>query len=80
MLLLLLVLGYFSEVGYLLFFLIGSLFFYVMLVMVVLLGLGCLILVGGVVVVCVGVFSMDFLVGLGVSSVYVVSLVVLVWF
>jgi Cu2+-exporting ATPase len=78
-LLLLSVLGHLSEAGHLSLPLIGTLPFHAMLATVALLGPGRPILVGGVVAARAGAPSMDSLVGLGVSSAYVASLVALVW-
>ncbi|MCH1603648.1 MAG: cation transporter, partial [Synechococcus sp. MOX_bin13] len=78
-LLLLSVLGHLSEAGHLSLLLIGSLPFHATLATVALLGPGRPILVGGVAAARAGAPSMDSLVGLGVSSAYVASLVALVW-
>ncbi|MCH1545082.1 MAG: HAD-IC family P-type ATPase, partial [Synechococcus sp. MOX_bin32] len=78
-LLLLSVLGHVSEAGHLSLPLIGSLPFHATLATVALLGPGRPILVGGVAAARAGAPSMDSLVGLGVSSAYVASLVALVW-
>ena len=78
-LLLLSVLGHLSEAGRLSLPLIGTLPFHATLATVALLGPGRPILVGGVAAARAGAPSMDSLVGLGVSSAYVASLVALVW-
>ena len=78
-LLLLSVLGHLSEAGHLSLPLIGSLPFHATLATLALLGPGRPILVGGVASARAGAPSMDSLVGLGVSSAYVASLVALVW-
>ena len=78
-LLLLSVLGHVSEAGHLSLPLIGTLPFHATLATVALLGPGRPILVGGVAAARAGAPSMDSLVGLGVSSAYVASLVALVW-
>ena len=77
-LLLLSVLGHLSEAGQLSLPLIGSLSFHATLATLALLGPGRPILVGGVAAARAGAPSMDSLVGLGVSSAYVASLVALV--
>ena len=79
LLLLLSVLGHLSEAGQLSLPLIGTLPFHATLATVALLGPGRPILVGGVAAARAGAPSMDSLVGLGVSSAYVASLVALVW-
>ncbi len=79
LLLLLSVLGHLSEAGQLSLPLIGTLSFHATLATVALLGPGRPILVGGVAAARAGAPSMDSLVGLGVSSAYVASLVALVW-
>ena len=78
-LLLLSVLGHLSEAGHLSLPLIGTLPFHATLATVALLGPGRPILMGGVAAARAGAPSMDSLVGLGVSSAYVASLVALVW-
>ena len=78
-LLLLSVSGHLSEAGHLSLPLIGTLPFHATLATVALLGPGRPILVGGVAAARAGAPSMDSLVGLGVSSAYVASLVALVW-
>nr|WP_255618182.1 heavy metal translocating P-type ATPase [Synechococcus sp. MU1625] len=79
LLLLLSVLGHLSEAGQLSLPLIGTLPFHATLATVALVGPGRPILVGGVAAARAGAPSMDSLVGLGVSSAYVASLVALVW-
>ena len=78
-LLLLSVLGHLSEAGHLALPLIGSLPFHASLATVALIGPGRPILVGGFKAARIGAPSMDTLVGLGVGSAYLASLVALVW-
>ena len=79
LLLLLSVLGHLSEAGQLSLPLIGSLPFHAALATVALIGPGRPILIGGVLAARAGAPSMDTLVGLGVGSAYVASLVALFW-
>lgn len=79
LLLLLSVLGHLSEAGQLSLPLIGSLPFHAALATVALIGPGRPILVGGVLAARSGAPSMDTLVGLGVGSAYLASLVALFW-
>jgi Cu2+-exporting ATPase len=78
-LLLLSVLGHLSEAGHLSMPVIGSLPFHAVLATVALLGPGRHILIGGVKSARTGAPSMDTLVGLGVGSAYLASLVALIW-
>ena len=78
-LLLLSVMGHLSEAGQLSVPVIGSLPFHAGLATVALFGPGRQILVGGIKAARVGAPSMDTLVGLGVGSAYLASLVALVW-
>ena len=78
-LLLLSVLGHLSEAGRLSLPLIGTLPFHATLATVALLGPGRSILAGGWAAARAGAPSMDSLVGLGVSSAYLASLVALIW-
>ena len=78
-LLLLSVLGHLSEAGHLALPLIGSLPFHAALATVALIGPGRPILVGGVAAARAGAPSMDSLVGLGVGSAYIASVVALIW-
>ena len=78
-LLLLSVLGHLSEAGHLALPVIGSLPFHATLATVALIGPGRPILVGGFKAARIGAPSMDTLVGLGVGSAYLASLVALVW-
>ena len=78
-LLLLSVMGHLSEAGQLSVPVIGSLSFHAGLATVALFGPGRQILVGGIKAARVGAPSMDTLVGLGVGSAYLASLVALVW-
>ena len=78
-LLLLSVMGHLSEAGHLSVPVIGSLPFHAGLATVALFGPGRQILVGGLKAARVGAPSMDTLVGLGVGSAYLASLVALVW-
>ena len=79
LLLLLSVLGHLSEAGRLSLPVIGSLPFHASLATVALIGPGRPILVGGVLAARSGAPSMDTLVGLGVGSAYLASLVALFW-
>ena len=79
LLLLLSVLGHLSEAGRLSLPVIGSLPFHAALATVALIGPGRPILVGGVLAARSGAPSMDTLVGLGVGSAYLASLVALFW-
>ena len=79
LLLLLSVLGHLSEAGQLSLPLIGSLPFHAALATVALIGPGRPILTGGVQAARSGAPSMDTLVGLGVGSAYLASLVALFW-
>ncbi|QNI95648.1 copper-translocating P-type ATPase [Synechococcus sp. A15-127] len=79
LLLLLSVLGHLSEAGQLSLPVIGSLPFHAALATVALIGPGRPILVGGVLAARSGAPSMDTLVGLGVGSAYLASLVALFW-
>ena len=79
LLLLLSVLGHLSEAGQLSLPLIGSLPFHAALATVALIGPGRPILTGGVLAARSGAPSMDTLVGLGVGSAYLASLVALFW-
>jgi len=79
LLLLLSVLGHLSEAGQLSLPLIGSLPFHAALATVALIGPGRPILIGGVLAARSGAPSMDTLVGLGVGSAYLASLVALFW-
>ena len=78
-LLLLSVLGHLSEAGHLSLPLIGSLPFHAALATVALLGPGRPILLGGFAAARAAAPSMDTLVGLGVGSAYLASLVALIW-
>ena len=78
-LLLLSVLGHLSEAGHLSLPLIGRLPFHAALATVALLGPGRPILLGGFAAARAGAPSMDTLVGLGVGSAYLASLVALIW-
>jgi len=78
-LLVLSVLGHLSEAGHLRLPLIGSLPFHASLATIALIGPGRPILIGGIKAARSGAPSMDTLVGLGVSSAYVASLVALIW-
>ena len=78
-LLLLSVLGHVSEAGHLALPLIGSLPFHATLATVALIGPGRPILSGGVAAARAGAPSMDTLVGLGVGSAYLASIVALIW-
>ena len=73
------VLGHLSEAGRLSLPVIGSLPFHAALATVALIGPGRPILVGGVLAARSGAPSMDTLVGLGVGSAYLASLVALFW-
>ena len=79
LLLLLSVLGHLSEAGRLSLPVIGSLPFHAALATVALIGPGRPILIGGVLAARSGAPSMDTLVGLGVGSAYLASLVALFW-
>ena len=79
LLLLLSVLGHLSEAGRLSLPVLGSLPFHAALATVALIGPGRPILVGGVLAARSGAPSMDTLVGLGVGSAYLASLVALFW-
>ena len=79
LLLLLSVLGHLSEAGLLTLPVIGELPFHATLATVALLGPGRPILTGGVAAARAGAPSMDTLVGLGVGSAYLASLVALIW-
>ena len=79
LLLLLSVLGHLSEAGRLSLPVIGSLPFHAALATVALIGPGRPILVGGVLAARSGAPSMDTVVGLGVGSAYLASLVALFW-
>ena len=79
LLLLLSVLGHLSEAGRLSLPVIGSLPFHAALATVALIGPGRPIMVGGVLAARSGAPSMDTLVGLGVGSAYLASLVALFW-
>ncbi|AII46288.1 P-type ATPase transporter for copper [Synechococcus sp. KORDI-49] len=79
LLLLLSVLGHLSEAGRLSLPVIGSLPFHAALATVSLIGPGRPILVGGVLAARSGAPSMDTLVGLGVGSAYLASIVALFW-
>ena len=79
LLLLLSVLGHLSEAGLLTLPVIGGLPFHATLATVALLGPGRPILSGGVAAARAGAPSMDTLVGLGVGSAYLASLVALIW-
>ena len=79
LLLLFSVLGHLSEAGQLSLPLIGSLPFHAALATVALIGPGRPILIGGVLAARCGAPSMDTLVGLGVGSAYLASLVALFW-
>ena len=78
-LLVLSVLGHLAEGGHLNLPVVGELWFHATLASVALIGPGRPILVGGWRAVRAGAPSMDTLVGLGVSSAYVASLVALIW-
>ena len=78
-LLVLSVLGHLAEGGHLNLPVVGELWFHATLASVALIGPGRPILVGGWRSVRAGAPSMDTLVGLGVSSAYVASLVALIW-
>ena len=78
-LLVLSVLGHISEAGHLELPLIGSLPFHAALATVALLGPGRPILSGGIAAARANAPSMDTLVGLGVGSAYLASLVALIW-
>ena len=78
-LLLLSVLGHVSEAGHLALPLIGSLPFHAGLATVALIGPGRPILMGGLAAARAAAPSMDTLVGLGVGSAYVASVVALIW-
>ena len=73
------VLGHLAEAGHLELPLIGSLPFHASLATVALIGPGRPILIGGVKAARAGAPSMDTLVGLGVGSAYLASLVALIW-
>ena len=78
-LLVLSVLGHLAEGGHLRLAVVGELPFHASLASVALIGPGRPILVGGWKAVRAGAPSMDTLVGLGVSSAYLASLVALIW-
>lgn len=78
-LLLLSVLGHLAEGGHIQVPILGTLPFHAVLATVALLGPGLPILVGGVRAALAFAPSMDTLVGLGVSSAYLASLVALIW-
>ena len=78
-LLVLSVLGHLAEGGHLNLPVVGELWFHATLASVALIGPGRPILVGGWRAVRAGAPSMDTLVGLGVSSAYLASLVALIW-
>lgn len=78
-LLVLSVLGHLSEAGQLSLPFLGTLPFHATLASIALAGTGRPILVNGFKAACVGAPSMDTLVGLGVTSAYLASVVALIW-